>query len=82
MLPDVSRAESASESLRHLLRWLSGGCVALPCMIQESPERAELIHGDADSDNGEIPEFDAIRLLSYNIFIRMLHFSSLIDIAP
>jgi hypothetical protein len=40
-------------------------------MVQESPERTELIHGDADSENSEIPEFDAIRLLSYNIFIRM-----------
>ena len=62
---------SASESLRNFFQLLTGGCSTWPCMVQEIPERAELISGDSNSDIEEGPEFDSMRLLSYNIFIRM-----------
>lgn len=58
-------------TLKSTFSLLSGGCVAWPCASQEIPEEAQLMEGDRGSEIGDAPEFDDIRLLSYNIFIRM-----------
>ena len=65
---------SVSGIIGSVLSWLyrmNGLCSGLPCSNREGYERAELIQGEIPQDTDDLPEFDSIRLLSYNIFIRM-----------
>ena len=57
-----------------LLSWLNrvnGVCYGIPCAGTETAEQAELIQGEMADSTEDLPEFDSMRLLSYNIFIRM-----------
>jgi endonuclease/exonuclease/phosphatase family metal-dependent hydrolase len=71
MVPAGSIADTVIRGMRSLFETISGGCSSLPCVIQQTPEHMELINADASSVEDDAPDFDYIRLLSYNIFIRM-----------
>lgn len=50
------------------------GCSVVPCGSQETPEHNETVLEaivDDQSDQTDTVDFELIRFLSYNIFIRM-----------
>ena len=64
---------SSSGITGSLLSWLyrmDGLCTGLPCVGHETAEQAELMQGEMADSKDDLPEFDSIKLLSYNIFIR------------
>ena len=65
-----SRINSITSMAYSFLNGFASSCHSVPCVHTHSPEEVELITGDGSSGDDVTP-FDSVRLLSYNIFIRM-----------
>jgi hypothetical protein len=61
---------SVAQAAYSFIQGFFSACQSVPCVQTTAPEEIELINGAGTNEEGSNP-FEFIRLLSYNIFVRM-----------